>query len=93
MISLFLKTRYPYFNRIHYANDIIDYGLLIFMKERKWNKIVSYAIKEPILLVPNISSNLIFQARKFYRPFRVCLKILTVRIWAFGSLVYQINSL
>jgi len=34
------KTLYPYFNRIHYSDGIIDYGLLIFMKERNWNKII-----------------------------------------------------
>ena len=44
------------------------------MKERKWNKIVSYAVKEPILLVSNISTSLILQATKFHQQFRVCLR-------------------
>ncbi|XP_002168100.2 uncharacterized protein LOC100197876 isoform X1 [Hydra vulgaris] len=34
------KNKYPYLNRIGYDDNIMYHGLLVYLKERKWNKII-----------------------------------------------------
>jgi len=33
-------VKYPYFNRIHYPENLLEYAFTLYLKERKWTKII-----------------------------------------------------
>ena len=35
------QSKYPHFNRIHYPENLLEYAFALYLKERKWTKIVS----------------------------------------------------